>query len=163
MTEMPDAAALRAKKILFGLFVGWMVIDAFLVALSAEIPRVGRLLLTLLLMYYVLQGRLWARNLMIGLFGLGVIWCVGFGIWNFQEMPTVAIVMFAFAALISVIPTYLILSKDLRRYLDWKCNNAPLKPAISPAGWLGLSPRSPGRGIDDCATDTQPPPKIPIP
>ena len=38
----------------------------------------------------------------------------------------------------------------------WLVGDSSPNEAAAAAGWLGLSPRSPGRGIEDSATDTHP-------
>lgn len=118
-----DAGALKAKKTLLGLFASWIVLDMLLVAFAGTVSDVARVILTLLLMYFVVQGKRWARTTTIGLFGLCVVGCVAFGVWKFQEMRTVALIAIAFSALISVIPLYLLLSRDLHRYFAWKQNS----------------------------------------
>lgn len=140
MSKMPDAAALKAKRILFGLFVAWFVVDALLVAISGKVPGVLRLILTLLLMYYVFQGRTWARKIMIGLFSLGVIVCIGFGLWYFRQSSTAALIIIGFGAAIAVIPAFMVLSKDLKKVLGLEAQQcAPLigSPRLTPEGPAG--------------------------
>jgi DNA-directed RNA polymerase subunit RPC12/RpoP len=117
---------LKARKTLLGLFAAWIVLDVVLAAIGGTVLDGIRIIMTPLLMYFVVQGKRWARIITIGLFGLGALGCVAFGIWNFQNMRTPAYIMIGFGVLMSVIPLYMLLSKDLQRYFTWKQSKAPL-------------------------------------
>lgn len=123
VTEL-DASALRAKKILLGLFVVWFISEALVIAINGKVTGGVRYILTLLLTYYVFQGRLWARNLMVGLCCMGAALVLIIGISNFNEMGTGPIVMIVYAGFFLAIAAYLLLSNNLNRYFAWKRSQA---------------------------------------
>ncbi|MEO0840565.1 MAG: hypothetical protein AAF063_16870 [Cyanobacteria bacterium J06643_5] len=57
----PDSSALKARNILIVLFVILCVLDATLVVMARDRWAIGRILLTIVVMHYVLQGRRWAK------------------------------------------------------------------------------------------------------
>ncbi|MBE9140092.1 hypothetical protein IQ254_23330 [Nodosilinea sp. LEGE 07088] len=69
----PDPAALKAGSILLALFVALCGLDAALVAMSQDRWAIGRILVTIVVMYFVLQGRKWAKWLLLGLLSLVVV------------------------------------------------------------------------------------------
>ncbi|MEO1070018.1 MAG: hypothetical protein AAFW95_13010 [Cyanobacteria bacterium J06638_6] len=69
----PDSAALKARNILLVLFVALCVLDAALVAMSQDRWAIGRILVTIVVMYFVLQGRKWAKWLLLALLSLVIV------------------------------------------------------------------------------------------
>ncbi|MGF1459306.1 MAG: hypothetical protein ACFBSG_09805 [Leptolyngbyaceae cyanobacterium] len=66
----PDSDALRARNILLSLFVEFCLLDAILVFLSADIWAIGRLSFIIMVMFFVVRGRRWAKWVLITLLGL---------------------------------------------------------------------------------------------
>lgn len=60
-----DSSALKARNTLLGLFAGFCILDAVLVVMVQDWWAVGRILLMVALMYCVLQGRRWAKWLLV--------------------------------------------------------------------------------------------------
>ncbi len=120
MAKELDASALRAKRILLGMFVVWFIGEALVIAINGKVTGGVRYILTLLLMYYVFQGRLWARNLMAGLCCVGAALVLVIGISNFNGMGIGPIVIIVAAGFFLAIAAYLLLSKNLNRYFAWQ-------------------------------------------
>ncbi|MEM7556173.1 MAG: hypothetical protein AAF378_19135, partial [Cyanobacteria bacterium P01_A01_bin.84] len=56
----PDSSTLKARNTLLTMFVVLCILDATLVAIARDKWAIGRILLTIVVMYFVLQGRRWA-------------------------------------------------------------------------------------------------------
>lgn len=115
-----DSPALKAKKILFGLFVGHILVEAVIVASLDRVPGLVRMILTLLLMYQVFQGKLWAQRLMAGLSFVSAMFLFKSGADEFQNTITIFASIIALGCFFLTISLYMLMSKDLRRYFEWK-------------------------------------------
>ncbi|MEM6398795.1 MAG: hypothetical protein AAF757_00985, partial [Cyanobacteria bacterium P01_D01_bin.116] len=69
----PDSSALKARNTLLTMFVVLCILDATLVAIARDKWAIGRILLTIVVMYFVLQGRRWAKYLLMGICSLMVV------------------------------------------------------------------------------------------
>lgn len=114
--SQPYPDELKARKTLLSFFAAWIIVDLVLAVISGTVQDVVRIITTLLLMHFVMLGKRWARIITVGLFSLVALGCVAFGIWNLQDMLPLACITIGFGVLMSVIPLYMLLSKDLQRY-----------------------------------------------
>ncbi len=110
----------RARNTLFGIFVCYIVFQALVITLSPDIPGVVRMILTLLLMYFVMSGHSWAKWTMIVLFYFGASLALVDAYDSYATSPSMAIIGVAFATLFVSIGTFLLLSKPLNKYFLFK-------------------------------------------
>ncbi len=68
-----EAISGKARNTLATMFVALSVLDAALVPISRDWYSIGRILLTIVVMYFVWQGRKWAKWLLIGICSLVAI------------------------------------------------------------------------------------------
>jgi O-antigen ligase len=116
MTQ-PDQAALQARNQLIGMFVVLCVLDLALVIMAQDRWAIGRILLTIVVMYFVVQGRNWAKWLLIGICSLGVVLLVAMVVALSSKLSTPLIVgSLIMVVLSTIIPIYMVTSKDLNRY-----------------------------------------------
>jgi hypothetical protein len=103
------------------LFIGVCILDGMLIFLVQDRWAIARLLVTLLLMVFTLQGRRWAKWMLIIMFGglAAVLVAVVVGLRS-QLAPGLVIGSTVMAVLYIVIPIYMGTNSDLNRYLAWK-------------------------------------------
>jgi O-antigen ligase len=119
--SQPDQAALQARNRLLVLFVLLCVLDVALVILSQDRWAIGRVLLTIGVMYFVLQGRKWAKWLLMGICSLLVVALVAMVVTLRAKLSGVLIVgSLILAILNAIIPIYMARSSDLDRYFYCK-------------------------------------------
>ena len=117
----PDSSALKARNILITLFVIICVLDATLVVIARDRWAIGRILLTIVVMYYVLQGRRWAKYILMGICSLLAALLIAMIALLASKLSTVLIVgSLIMVVLCTIIPIFMATSKDLNRYLSWK-------------------------------------------
>ncbi len=109
---------LRAKNILVALFAVFLVSDLALIVAVGDPMELIRMVLTIGLMYFVVIGKPWAKWTMIVLGGVAAIIGIVFGaLLLLRGVPIGAMALFGMALWVSVVPTYLLLSKNLKEYL----------------------------------------------
>lgn len=124
-------SAFKARNTLITLFAAFCLLDAVLVVMVQNWWAAGRILLIVALMYFVVQGRRWAKWLLVTSFSLltlvllTLLTVLGPKLAGSLDMePRLATVFIAgiwiLALLSFVIPAYLIADQDLNRYLAWK-------------------------------------------
>lgn len=112
-----DQAALRARNTLVILFILFGGLDAALVILVADVWAIARILLIIAVMYFVVQGRRWAKWLLIGLCGLLAFALVAMLLILGSELSPILVVgSWVMVALSLLIPVYLVINGDLNRY-----------------------------------------------
>ncbi|AKG22172.1 hypothetical protein [Calothrix sp. 336/3] len=125
MTE-PDKSALKARNQLLGMFVALCILDITLVIIVWDMWAIGRILLTIVVMYFVFQGKKWAKWLLMGICSFLVVALVAMVILLRTKLSTMVIVgSLIMAVLSAIIAIYLASSQDLRHYLAWKRQNNP--------------------------------------
>jgi hypothetical protein len=116
-----DQAALQARNRLLVLFVLLFVLDVALVILSQDRWAIGRILLTIGVMYFVIQGRKWAKWLLMGICSLLVVALVAMVLALRAKLSMVLIVgSLMMAVLSAIIPVYMARSSNLDRYFHYK-------------------------------------------
>lgn len=97
------------------------VLDATLVVMARDRWAIGRILLTILIMYYVLQGRRWAKYLLMGICSLLAALLIAMVVVLASKLSTVLIIgSLIMVVLCAIIPIFMATSKDLNRYLSLK-------------------------------------------
>ncbi len=111
-----DQSALKARNKVLAMFLVHIVLDAMLVAIAKDIWAIGRILVTIVVMYFVLQGRKWAKWILIGILGVLVVALIGLIVALYSKLSTILIVgSLILTVLSTIIVIYLVGSKDLNR------------------------------------------------
>jgi len=119
-----DQSALKARNILLTMFVVLCILDATLVFIARDRWAIGRILLTIVVMYFVLQGRKWAKWLMMGICSFVIVVLITMVIALRSKLSTVLILgSLIMSALSTIILIYMASSKDLNSYFSWKRQN----------------------------------------
>lgn len=117
----PDSSSLKARNILITLFVIICVLDAILVVMARDRWAIGRILLTIIVMYYVLQGYRWAKYLLMGICSLLAVLLIAMVLLLTSKLSTVVIGgSLMMVVLCAIIPIFMTTGKDLNRYLSFK-------------------------------------------
>ncbi|MFM7546225.1 MAG: hypothetical protein ACKO3I_06920 [Synechococcales cyanobacterium] len=117
----PDQSALTARNRLFAMFLLLCVLDVVLVVIARDRWAIGRILLTVIVMYFVIQGRKWAKWLLLCTCSLLVVILIGMVLVLSSKLSTTLIFgSLIMAALSTVIAIYIVTSKDLNRYFSYK-------------------------------------------
>jgi O-antigen ligase len=116
-----DQSALKARNTLIAMFLVLCILDATLVVIARDRWAIGRILLTIVVMYFVLQGQKWAKWLMISICSFLAVILVTMVIALSSKLSTVLSVGSLIMAVLSVIiAIYMATSRDLNSYFSWK-------------------------------------------
>jgi hypothetical protein len=116
-----DSSALKARNILLAMFVSLCVLDAALVLIAQDRWAIGRILFTIAVMYFVMQGQKWAKWTLVGICSLLVVTLIAMVAVLSSKLSMILIIGSLILALLSVvILIYLVRSKDLNRYFFYK-------------------------------------------
>jgi O-antigen ligase len=119
--SQPDKDALKARNRLLAMFLVLCILDTTLVIIAQDKWAIGRILLTIVVMYFVLQGQKWAKWLMMGICSLLVVILITMVLALSSKLSTILIVgSLIMAVLSAVIQIYIASSRDLNRYFSWK-------------------------------------------
>lgn len=119
MIPQPDRSALQARNILLSMFVVLSFLDTTLVVVAKDRWAIGRILLTILVMYFVFQGRKWAKYLLIGIFSLLIVALIAMVLALGSKLSTFIVIgSWVMVALCAVTTVYLVTNRDLNRYLS---------------------------------------------
>jgi O-antigen ligase len=120
----PDQSILSARNRLLTMFLVLCILDTTLVIIARDKWAIGRILLTIVVMYFVLQGRKWAKWLLMGICSFLVIILITMVLLLSSKLSTILIVGSLIMAILSaIIPIYMLSSRDLTRYFSWKRQN----------------------------------------
>lgn len=120
MTQL-DQPSLNARNNLLALFVLLCVLDAALVIIARDRWAIGRILLTVVVMYFVVQGRKWAKWLLVSICSLLVVILITMMVALSSKLSTVLMIGSAIMVILSaVIPIYMISNQDLNRYFSYR-------------------------------------------
>jgi membrane-associated HD superfamily phosphohydrolase len=120
MTQL-DRSALKARNHLLAMFVLLCVIDITLAAIVQDRWAIGRILLIIIVMYFVIQGKKWAKWLLVGICSLLVVILIAMVLTLGSQLSAVVIVgSLVMAVLSTIVPLYTIDNKDLNRYFAYK-------------------------------------------
>ena len=120
MSEL-NVSALKARNNLLAMFLILTILDSILVAVSRDLWAIGRILATIIVMYFVMQGKKWAKWVLIAIFSLVIVLLAALIIALHSKLSgfliigsSILIILYAIAG------TYLIASKNLNRYFSNK-------------------------------------------
>jgi O-antigen ligase len=120
MTQL-DQSALNARNNLLALFLLLCVLDVSLVIIAQDRWAISRILLTIAVMYFVIQGRKWAKWLLVSICSLLVVVLIAMMLTLGSKLSTILMVgSLMMAILCVVIPIYIVSNKDLNRYFAYK-------------------------------------------
>ncbi len=116
-----DQSALKARNRLLAMFLLLCILDTTLVIVARDMWAIGRILLTIIVMYFVLQGRKWAKWLLMGVCSLLVVILITMVGALSSKLSTILIVgSLILAVLSAILPIYMASSKDLECYFSYK-------------------------------------------
>lgn len=117
----PDQSALKARNRLLMMFLLLCILDVALVIAAQDRWAIGRILLTVVVMYFVIRGRKWAKWLLVGICSLLVFSLIALVIALGSKLSTVLITgSLLMAVLSAAIAVYMVISQDLNRYLAYQ-------------------------------------------
>ena len=103
------------------MFLVLCILDATLVFIARDRWAIGRILLTIVVMYFVIQGRKWAKWLLMVICSLLVVILMTMVLVLSSKLSPVLIVgSLVMVFLSAIIPIYMVSSRDLNRYFSWK-------------------------------------------
>lgn len=103
------------------MFLVLCALDTTLVIMAQDKWAIGRILLTIVVMYFVLQGRKWAKWLLMSICSLLVVVLIAMIFALSSKLSTTLIVgSLLMAVLSAIIPAYMFSSKELNRYFHYK-------------------------------------------
>lgn len=116
-----DLSALKARNRLLTMFLLLCILDVVLVMAAQDRWASGRILLTVVVMYFVIQGKKWAKWLLVGICSLLVVSLITLVLALSSKLSTILIVgSLIMAVLSAAIAVYLVTSQDLNRYFSSK-------------------------------------------
>lgn len=120
MSEL-DTSAVKARNTLLGMFCVLIILDSVLVAVSKDMWAIGRILATIVVMYYVMQGKKWAKWVLIGIFSLVIVLLTALIIALHSKLSTFLVVGSLIMISLSLVTgSYIIFDRDLARYFTSK-------------------------------------------
>ncbi|QIR39699.1 hypothetical protein HCG51_25275 [Tolypothrix sp. PCC 7910] len=120
-----DQAALKARNTLLAMFILLCILDTTLVIAARDRWAIGRILLTIVVMYFVLLGHKWAKWVMISLCSfLAVILATMVILLSGKLSLFLSIGSLIMAVLSIIILIYMVTSRDLNSYFAWKRQNS---------------------------------------
>ena len=116
MSEL-DHAALQARNHLLTLFILLMVLDVILVVVSRDLWAIGRVVVTIAVMYFVLQGHQWAKWVLLGILSLVVVLLTALIILLHAKLSSFLVIGSLVMIILTMITAFFMLSnQNLKRY-----------------------------------------------
>ncbi|MBD2212522.1 hypothetical protein H6G64_15185 [Calothrix sp. FACHB-156] len=120
-----DQAALKSRNTLLAMFILLCILDTTLVIVARDRWAIGRILLTIVVMYFVLQGHKWAKWVMMSLCSfLAVILVTMVILLSGKLSLFLSIGSLIMAVLSIIILIYMVTNRDLNSYFAWKRQNS---------------------------------------
>ncbi|MCU0550477.1 MAG: hypothetical protein MUC48_14100 [Leptolyngbya sp. Prado105] len=117
----PTQSVLKARNTLLAMFLLLCVLDSALVIAAQDRWAIGRILLTIVVMYFVIQGKKWAKWLLVGICSLLVVSLITLVLALSSKLSAALIVgSLSMAVLSAAIVVYMVSSKDLDCYFAYK-------------------------------------------
>ena len=115
-----DSSALKARNVLLVMFCLSTVLDSVLVAVSGDLWAIGRILATIVVMYYVMQGKKWARWVLIAIFSLVVVLLTALIVALHSKLSTFLVAGSSILIILNIITGgFMIFNRDLTRYFSY--------------------------------------------
>ena len=114
-----DSSALKARNILLVMFCLLTILDSVLVVVSRDLWAIGRILATIAVMYYVMQGKKWAKWVLIAIFSLVTVLLTALIIALHSQLSTFLVVGSSILIVVNIVTGgFIIFSRDLNRYFS---------------------------------------------
>lgn len=112
-----NSSALKARNTLLILFGVLIILDSVLVVVSKDLWAIGRVLATIIVMYYVIQGKKWAKWVLIAILSLVMILLTALIIALHSKLSTFLVVGSLVLIILNLITiSFIIFSQNLARY-----------------------------------------------
>ena len=110
-------SSIKARNSLFTMFCLSIMLDSLLVAVSRDLWAIGRILVTIVVMYYVMQGKKWAKWVLLAIFSLGIVMLTGLIIALYSKLSTFLIVGSSILIVLNLVTAgFMLFSQDLAHY-----------------------------------------------
>ena len=120
MSEV-DISAIKARNSLLAMFCVLIILDSVLIAVSRDLWAIGRILATIVVMYYVMQGKKWAKWVLIAIFSLVIILLGALIMALHSKLSTLLVVGSLILIILSLVTgSFMIFNRDLTRYFSSK-------------------------------------------
>ena len=120
MSEL-DVSALKARNGLLAMFCVLIILDSVLIAVSKDLWAIGRILVTIVVMYYVMQGKKWAKRVLIAILSLVTVLLTALIIALHSKLSTFLVVGSLVMIILSLITAgFMIFSQDLTHYFSYQ-------------------------------------------
>jgi len=120
MTQL-DPSAMSARNRLLVMFVLLCSLDIAIVFMAQDRWAIARVLFTIVVMYFVMQGYKWAKWLLISLCSLVVVALITMlALLSSKLAPTLVVGSWLMIGLSIMIPIYMVSSQHLNRYFFYK-------------------------------------------
>lgn len=117
----PSTSAIKARNNLLVLFIVLTVLDIVLVAVSRDMWAIARIVFTVAVMYFVMQGYRWAKWLLVGILSLVVVSLMALVVALHSKLSAFLIVGSLIMILLSIVTgLVLIRDRDLQHYFAFK-------------------------------------------
>jgi len=114
-----DQSALKARSNLLIMFVAHLVLDVILVTMAKDLWAISRIVVAIVVMYFVLQGRKWAKWFMVAIFSCLIVALLGLIIALSAKLSPILIFgSLVLIVLSAIMEIYLIRNQDLNRYFS---------------------------------------------
>ena len=112
--------AIKARNLLLIMFAFVLSLDALTIFLDQKTIGISRFIITAILMWFVIQGSKWAKSATIILFIFAVLLALILGLFFMSKSFIVGLIVIFYGAILSIIPAFLIRSKNLEIYFSTK-------------------------------------------
>ena len=119
-----DQSALKARNQLLTMLVAHIILDAILIAIAKDLWAIGRVVFTIVVMYFALQGQKWAKWVLVGIFSFLIVALITLVVALYSKLSTILIIgSLILIVLSTIVVIYLFCSRDLNRYFSYKRQN----------------------------------------
>lgn len=124
-----NPAAIKARNNLLIMFVALTILDIVLVAVSRDLWAIGRIIVTVAVMYFAMQGYKWAKWVLIVIFSLVVVLLTTLIVALHSKLSTFLVVGSLIMIILTIIVgSFMIFNRDLARYFADR-RKATIKPS----------------------------------
>ncbi len=128
MSEL-HPSAIKARNNLLIMFVVLTILDIVLVSVSRDLWAIGRIIVTVAVMYFVMQGYKWAKWVLIAIFSLVVVLLTALIFMLHSKLSTFLVVGSLIMIILTIIAgSFMIFNRDLARYFSEQ-RKAAIKPS----------------------------------
>ena len=116
-----DSSTTKARNSLFTMFCLLTILDSLLVVVSRDLWAIGRILVTIVVMYHVMQGKKWAKWVLLAIFALVILLLAGLIIALHSKLSAFLIVGSLILIILNLVAGgFMIFSQNLAHYFAGK-------------------------------------------